>query len=130
MARAVKTRAELIASALRRPRLQRPVLAHELRGRLLQGLAPGSTAADWTATVPQLAEAIDTALAAHDAAAAAQAGTVAAGHALVVHYDGADLVGVCQCGTPLGRAHPGKPLDALAVPWERHTALPLARATA
>lgn len=100
-------RAETIAGVLRRPFLKRPVLAHELRGRLVQGLGAGSTAAEWTATVPQLAEAIDTAL--------------AAGHALVIEYCGLDLVGTCQCGRRLGLIGPATRLDALAVPWVRHT---------
>lgn len=131
-------RADIIASVLRHPPLTRPVLAHELRGRLVQGLEPASTVADWTATVPQLADAIDSALAAADAATAAQAvtaetaGTPAAGHALVVAYDGADLVGICQCGHRLGRIRPGTRLDVLAVPWLQHTdlELPAARASA
>lgn len=107
-------RADTIAAVLRRPVLQRPVLAHELRGRLVQGLAPGSTMAEWTATVPQLAEAIDTAL--------------AAGHALVIENRGPDLIGTCQCGRPLGRIRPGTRLDALAVPWITHTTAALASA--
>ena len=115
-------RADTIAAVLHRPVLQRPVLAHELRGRLVQGLAPGSTVAEWTATVPQLAEAVDTALAAMDAAtAAAMAGSLPAGHALVVEDQGGDLVGTCQCGRPLGRVRPGTRLDALSVPWIAHT---------
>ncbi|WP_329338542.1 hypothetical protein OG866_26965 [Streptomyces sp. NBC_00663] len=101
------TRAETIADVLRRPVLKRPVLAHELRGRLVQGLGAGSTAAEWTATVPQLAEAIDAAL--------------GAGHALVIEHQGGDLVGTCQCGRRLGRINPATRLDALAVPWVRHT---------
>ncbi|MFI2437437.1 hypothetical protein [Streptomyces sp. NPDC018693] len=124
------TRTDTITAVLRHPQPVRDLLAYELGGTVVQLLAPGTTAPTWTATPQLLAEAIDTAVTRHDAAAAA-AGP-GAGHALVVHYDGTDLVGICQCGTPLGRAHPGKPLDALAVPWERHTALalPLARATA
>ncbi|EYT83975.1 hypothetical protein CF54_04170 [Streptomyces sp. Tu 6176] len=55
-------RTDTIAAVLRRPVLKRPVVGHELRERLVQGLGPGSTDAAWTATVPQLAEAIDTAL--------------------------------------------------------------------
>lgn len=122
-------RADTIAGVLRRPVLQRPLLAHELRGRLVQGLVPGSTVAEWTATVPQLAEDIDTALAAADAATAVgMVGGLAAGHALVVQYDGLDLVGTCQCGRRLGRIRPGTQLDALAVPWVRHTSLDQAAA--
>lgn len=56
------SRTDTIASVLRRPHLTRPVVAHELRERLVQGLEPGGTATDWTATVPQLAEAINTQL--------------------------------------------------------------------
>ncbi|MFE6282463.1 hypothetical protein [Streptomyces sp. NPDC057877] len=115
-------RTDVIAAALRHPRLLRPLLAHELGERLVQGLAPRSTVAEWTATVPQLAEAIDTALDADAAAAAARAaGSGPAGHPLVILTRGCDLVGVCGCGRPLGRIVPGRPLDALAVPWERHT---------
>ncbi|MGW5509935.1 hypothetical protein ACWEV9_19490 [Streptomyces albogriseolus] len=55
------SRTDVIAGVLRRPRLKRPVLAHELRQALVQGLGSG-TEVRWTATVPQLAEAIDTAL--------------------------------------------------------------------
>ncbi|MEV5163891.1 hypothetical protein AB0K66_04585 [Streptomyces werraensis] len=54
-------RTDVIAGVLRRPRLKRPVLAHELRQSLVQGLRIGTTV-EWTATVPQLAEAIDSAL--------------------------------------------------------------------
>ncbi|MEV8124825.1 hypothetical protein AB0P07_12030 [Streptomyces sp. NPDC085944] len=56
------SRTDTIAAVLRRPRLTRPVVAHELRERLVQGLEPGGTATEWTATVPQLAEAINTKL--------------------------------------------------------------------
>ncbi|MEU2780582.1 hypothetical protein [Streptomyces sp. NPDC007110] len=58
----MKPRTEVIAGVLRRPRLKRPVLAHELRERLVQGLGAGSTDVEWTATIPQVAEAIDAAL--------------------------------------------------------------------
>ncbi|MFZ4206813.1 hypothetical protein ACOZE4_18445 [Streptomyces griseoincarnatus] len=56
------SRTDVIAAVLRRPRLKRPVLAHELRQSLVQGLRIGTTV-EWTATVPQLAEAIDSELA-------------------------------------------------------------------
>lgn len=105
-----RTRTDVIADVLRRPVLRRPVLGHELRERLVQGLGPASTEAEWTATVPQLAEAIDTALGADVI------------HGLVVQYDGIDMVGTCQCGQRLGRIRPGTRLDALTVPWERHIA--------
>ncbi|MFD5656971.1 hypothetical protein [Streptomyces hirsutus] len=55
-------RTDTIAAVLRRPRLQRPVLAHELREYLVQGIGPAGTDTKWTATVPQIAEAIVTAL--------------------------------------------------------------------
>lgn len=55
-------RTATIAAVLCRPRLQRPVLAHELREHLVQGIGPAGTDKEWTATVPQIAEAIDTAL--------------------------------------------------------------------
>lgn len=122
-------RADAIAAALRRPVLERPLLAHELRGPLVQGLGSGSTVAEWTASVPQLTEAIDTALTKLDAATAgAMAGSAAAGHALVVSYRGRDLVGTCQCGRRLGYINPGTRLDALAVPWIQHTTNSLAAA--
>lgn len=122
-------RADTIAAVLRRPPLKSPYVAHELRGRLIQGLAPGSTVAEWTATVPQLAEDIDTALTAMDAATAgAMAGSLPAGHALVIENRGPDLVGTCQCGRPLGRIRPGTRLDALAAPWIKHTTEALAAA--
>lgn len=125
------SREETIAAVLRRPSLDRPLLAHELRGRLVQGLAPASTVVEWRATVPQLAEAIDTALTVRDASAAADtADSEAAGHALGIQHRGGDLVGVCQCGRRLGRISPGTPLDALAVPWLHHTGLELPLATA
>ncbi|GEC02985.1 hypothetical protein SSP24_06400 [Streptomyces spinoverrucosus] len=79
--------------------------------------------------MPQLAEAIDTALTKWDAATAgALAGSEAAGHALIVSHEGSDLVGTCQCGRRLGRITPGRPLDALAVPWVRHTSTDLTAA--
>ncbi len=125
------SRAETIAAVLRRPDLDRPLLGHELRGRLVQGLAPASTGVEWTATVPQLAAAIDTALTVSDASEAAHtADAEASGHALGIQHRGGDLVGVCQCGRTLGRITPGTPLDALAVPWLHHTGLGLPLATA
>ncbi|MEU3256148.1 hypothetical protein [Streptomyces sp. NPDC006997] len=124
-------RIKVIADVLRRrPRLHRPTLAYEQRGRQVQSLAPGTTEVDWEAPAAHVAEAIDTALDAHAAAAAARAaGSAEAGHALVITYRDLDLVGVCQCGRPLGRIRPGTPLDALAVPWERHTGTPLPHTT-
>lgn len=124
-------RAETIAGVLRRPVLTRPNVGREMGERLVQGLGARSTLVEWTATVPQLADAIDTALAKVDAATAgALAGSVAAGHALVISYRGRDLVGTCQCGRRLGVIRPDTRLDALAVPWIRHTTTDLAAAAA
>ncbi|MCH5677858.1 hypothetical protein [Streptomyces gilvus] len=123
------TRSDVIAQTLNHPVLTRPTVGHELLERVVQGLGPRSTLADWTATVPQLADAIDTALARVDAATlGALAGSAAAGHALIVEYSGCDLVGACQCGRRLGRIRPGTALDALAVPWTTHTSTELAAA--
>lgn len=55
------TRAALIAAALHKPNLTRPYVGHEVRSGVVQ-LLGRSTAPDWSATIPQLAEAIDTAL--------------------------------------------------------------------
>ena len=122
-------RADTIAAVLRRPILERPPLAYELAERQVQGVGARSTVVEWTATVPQLADAIDLALGKVDAATvAAMAGSAAAGHALVVEYQGCDLVGTCQCGRRLGLIRPGTRLDALAVPWIRHTSTDLAAA--
>ncbi|MFJ5059053.1 hypothetical protein ACIP96_06490 [Streptomyces nigra] len=112
------SRTSVIAGVLHRPVLDRPTVGAEARGRMVQGLAPRSSTVDWTATVPQLAEAIDTALALADAPA----------HALVVDHRGGDLVGTCACGRVLGRIRPGTRLDALAVPWMQHASPELAAA--
>jgi hypothetical protein len=55
------SRTDLIAAALHKPNLKRPYVAHEVRSGVVQ-LLGRSTAPDWTATIAQLAEAIDTAL--------------------------------------------------------------------
>ncbi|MFE6408481.1 hypothetical protein ACFVOR_16280 [Streptomyces sp. NPDC057837] len=178
----MKSRTDTIAAVLRRPRLRRPALAHELAERLVQGLGARSTVTEWTATVPQLAEAIDAALqeqereekdtpaegnrppaGAADTARAEilrtlmDAGynepaagellalafrephgqspdvgslqSLAGGHALLVEYGADEALGSCQCGRRLGRITPGKPLDALAVPWERHACTELTTAS-
>lgn len=54
-------RCDIIAAALRQPNLRRPYVGHELRGSFLQ-LHTDRSGVAWTATVPQLAEAIDSAL--------------------------------------------------------------------
>lgn len=55
------TRVDVIAAALHRPPLRRPFVGHEVRSGVVQ-LHGRSTDPDWTATIPQLAEAIDSAL--------------------------------------------------------------------
>ncbi|MDX2520546.1 MULTISPECIES: hypothetical protein [Streptomyces] len=70
-------RADIIAAALRTPNLGRPYVGCELRGPLVQLLGPASDPI-WTASVPQLAEAIDNAIRASeekDTPAAQAAGT-------------------------------------------------------
>ena len=166
------SRTDTIAAVLRQPQPVRQPLAYELRGSVVQLLAPGTTDPTWTATPEVLANAIDTALtraeraekdtrrssqlragestaraeilgvledAGYNAAAAAELltrafrephaeppeaefrETLAGGHALIVQYGDCELLGSCQCGRRLGRITPDKRLDALAVPWERHT---------
>lgn len=59
------SRIDVIAAALRRPLLRRPVVGRELRGSIVQSLGRNSDVT-WSATVPQIAEAIDTALEKHE----------------------------------------------------------------
>ncbi|MFC5217278.1 hypothetical protein [Streptomyces coerulescens] len=47
--------------------------------------------------------------------------TLAGGHALIVEAGAYETHGSCQCGRRLGRIALGTRLDALTVPWERHT---------
>jgi len=120
------SRTDTIAAVLRRPHLLRPIVAHELRGPLVQGLDRGTTVA-WQATVPQLAEAIDTALQEEEKDIPADAGTAftalpSDGHALIIRPVGGDFIGSCQCGQALGRTPRTKPVDHLVGLWERHTA--------
>lgn len=59
----MRTRTETIAALLRHPQPPvRPLLAYELRGSVVQLLAPGTTDPTWTATPALLAESIDTAI--------------------------------------------------------------------
>lgn len=177
--RTATSRARLIATVLHQPSLQRPLLGHELRGRMVQSIGPGSTTVDWSASVPQLAEAIDVALVEaeqrgekdtrrgrqprpggstaraellavlHDAGyntAAARdligrafrephsphpdrevTESLAGGHALVVEYEGLDLLGSCQCGRRLARVTSAQSADALAGLWDRHTTTEVTR---
>jgi len=122
------SRTDTIAAVLRRPTLLRPIVAHELRGPLVQGLDRGTTVA-WQATVPQLAEAIDTALQEEEKDIPARGTAFTAlpsdGHALIVRPVGGDFLGSCQCGQAIGRTPRTKPVDHLVGLWERHTA-PLA----
>ncbi|MFE7236129.1 hypothetical protein ACFVAF_37055 [Streptomyces sp. NPDC057596] len=135
------SRTDTIADVLRRPVLQRPVLAHEMREHLVQGLDPRSTQTRWTATVPQLAEAIDTALreadreekdipagsttARHKGTAFTARTEAHARHALILERAGPDFIGTCQCGRRIGRTPQSKPVDALVGLWERHTSIEL-----
>jgi hypothetical protein len=118
------SRVDIIAAVLRRPRLRRPVLAHELRERLVQGVGAGSTIVDWTATVPQLAEAIDDALLAGEEkdtpAGAPSTALPSDGHALIVRTVGVDLLGSCQCGRAIGRTPRARSMDGMTGLWERH----------
>lgn len=118
------SRVDLIAAVLRRPRLLRPVVAHELRERLVQGVGAGSTVVDWVATVPQLAEAIDTALTAEEKDTPVQGAPSTPlpsdGHALIVRTVGVDLLGSCQCGRPIGRTPRARSMDGMTGLWESH----------
>ncbi|MER7930525.1 hypothetical protein ABTY96_46705 [Streptomyces sp. NPDC096057] len=78
-----------------------------------------------------LAEAIDTGLTraerkekdipAGSSTADAQGTTsTTAAHALVLESDGLDLVGVCRCGRPIGRAPLTRSIDGLVGMWEQH----------
>ncbi|MCM8548952.1 hypothetical protein [Streptomyces sp. STCH 565 A] len=131
------SRTDTIAAVLRRPRLTRPLVAHELRERLVQGLEPGGTASDWTATVPQLAEAINNAVEKAEraeqkdtrgraqrptggATARTHLRTVKGGHALVIEQSEGEIRGACQCGRRLGTIAPHALVDILAAKWEHH----------
>ncbi|MFF7259518.1 hypothetical protein ACFZCL_04380 [Streptomyces sp. NPDC008159] len=57
----MKKRVEIIAAALRAPQTSRPYVGHELRGPMLM-LAGVNSDLIWSATIPQVAEAIDQAL--------------------------------------------------------------------
>ncbi|WP_217545609.1 hypothetical protein [Streptomyces sp. GbtcB6] len=119
---------DTIAAVLRSPRFRRPVLGQELRGAVVQGLGPGSSETRWTATVPQLAEAIDTALTRAEekdtpvGSTTAGTGTADTPHALVISRTEHDFVGACQCGRAIGRTPRARPLDALVGLWEQHAA--------
>lgn len=121
-------RVDAIAAVLRIPTLRRPIVGQELRGPVVQGLGPGSSEARWTATVPQLAEAIDTALAKAEekdipaSSTAGSTGTAFTAHALVLELDGLDFRAVCRCGRPIGRAPQGRSTDGLVGLWEQHVA--------
>lgn len=108
------TRYDVILRVLTSTQPVRQLLARELGGPLVQLLASRTSDLTWQASPQLLAEAIDQAV--------TEAEPSAAAHALVIEDRGLDIVGTCRCGQVLGRARPGTPLDALAVPWERHTA--------
>ncbi|MEU5908880.1 MULTISPECIES: hypothetical protein [Actinomycetes] len=130
------SRTDIVAAVLRGPVLRRPVLAHEMREHLVQGLDPRSTQTRWTATVPQLAEAIVTALqeadreekdipagstARHTGTASTARAEAPTSHALILERAGHDVIGTCRCGRAIGRTPQNKPFDALVGLWERHT---------
>ncbi|MDX2700338.1 hypothetical protein [Streptomyces ipomoeae] len=56
-----RARADIIAATLRKPKFRRPHVGHELRGSIVQ-LRGLNSDVMWSATVPQIAEAIDEAL--------------------------------------------------------------------
>ncbi|MFJ3794984.1 hypothetical protein ACIPSJ_01710 [Streptomyces sp. NPDC090088] len=122
------SRTDTIATALTHPEFRRPFLGQELRGAMVQGLGPGSSEPRWTATVPQLAEAIDTALTraeekdtpAGGSTTADASGTADTPHALVIRLVGPDHVGTCECGRAIGRTPRTRSLDGLAGLWEQH----------
>ena len=117
-------RAARIADLLRRPQPVRPLLAYELRGSVVQLLGPGTTDPTWTATPALLAEAIDQNLTRSEEkdtrADSQSAGAASTPHALVIHRDGRDFVGVCRCGRAIGRTPQARPLDGLVGLWEQH----------
>ncbi|MEU9149165.1 hypothetical protein AB0D59_01090 [Streptomyces sp. NPDC048417] len=120
---------DTIAAALTHPRFRRPIVGHELRGPMVQGLGPRSTEPRWTATVPQLAEAIDTALTLAEekdtpagSTTAGSTGTADTPHALAIRLVGPDLVGSCHCGRAIGRTPRTRSLDGLVGLWEQHIA--------
>lgn len=118
----MSARIDTIAAALRGPELQRQFLGHELRGALVQGVGAGSTEVVWTATVPMLAEAIDTALTKAEEAEEKDipTGTPSTPHALVLEADDIDLIGSCRCGRRIGRTPQRRSVDGLVGLWERH----------
>lgn len=119
-------RYDVILRVLTSPQPVRRLLAYEQRGPLVQLLASGTTDPTWQAPPRLLADAIHKAVALSEEWAvpsrAQPVETPAAPHDLVIECRGLDLVGTCRCGQVLGRITPGTRLDALAVPWERHTA--------
>ncbi|MFF8485215.1 hypothetical protein [Streptomyces antibioticus] len=122
-------RIDIISSVLKSPVMGRVFLGHELRGPLVQGINSRSTEPAWTATVPMLAEAIDTALTrAQEKDTPTTSSTVAGApstpHALAITYNGVDLIGTC-CGRVIGRTPPTAPLaPGLVGLWQRHTGEP------
>ncbi|MDT0476209.1 hypothetical protein RM863_29200 [Streptomyces sp. DSM 41014] len=137
-------RADLIAAVLARPRL-RPVLAHELRGPLVQLVGAASTVPEYQAPPALLAQTIDQALTraeekdtpappppapAGAGPRAAGAGTADTPHALVITADRVDLYGACTCGHTLGRTPRARRTDGLVGLWEQHLRDHLAEADA
>jgi hypothetical protein len=67
-------RQDIIASALRAPETGRPYVGHEMRGPMLM-LTGANSDLIWSATIPQIAEAIDQALQKHEKKDIPAAGT-------------------------------------------------------
>lgn len=122
-----RSRVSVILSVLSSAGPVRPLLAYEQRGPVVQLLASGTTDPTWQAPPALLAAAIDQALIAAEEkvtpANAATAGTATTPHALVIHRDGPDFVGACQCGRPIGRTPQARSLDGLVGLWEQHATL-------
>lgn len=123
------SRIDVITGVLRHPAPVRDLMAYELRGSVVQLLGPGTTDPTWTATPELLAAAVDAGLARVErkekdipVGTADIQGTTftAAAHALVLESDGLDLVGICRCGRPVGRAPLSRSIDGLVGVWEQH----------
>lgn len=118
------SRTDSIAALLRGGQPTRPLLAYELRGSIVQLLAPGTTDPTWTTTPELLAAAVDARLEKEEKdipAGTAFTPLPSDGHALIVRPVGGDFFGSCQCGQAIGRTPRTKPIDHLVGLWERHT---------
>ncbi|EGX60141.1 hypothetical protein SZN_09471 [Streptomyces zinciresistens K42] len=122
------SRIDILTAALRQPVLLRPLLGQELREALVQGLGPGSSEPRWTATLPQLAESLDTSLTRAEekdtptGSTTAGPGATSTAHALVLETDAYDYLAACSCGHPIGRTPKARSVDVLVCRWEQHAA--------